>query len=201
MRSVFVSALAVIALATHATAAILNGSFESVAQAVPDRVNISSATSWTATGGSMLLERAVNTVSQITAQDGDQFVSMGHSGASNDTLSQVITTTPGEILDVSFFVACIQGNALQSILASAVDTSSNAVLGSVSASISSRTQGWIGYTFQFQPTGISTRISFVHDVAAGSANIALDNVTVTPAPSAAGLLGLAGVAATRRRRR
>lgn len=200
MRTILVSAVVAASLAPCAAGAVLNGSFELTALEIPSRVDINSTTSWSASSGASLLERGVNGVSQIAAQDGDQFVSMGHNGFSNDTLSQTITTTPGEVLDISFYVACIQGDAFQRITATAFDPVTNGSIAFVDAEVSSRSQGWVKYTFQFQPAGTSTRLQFQHTIGAISANIALDNVTVTPAPGAAGVLALAGIAAARRRR-
>lgn len=200
MRSIFVSAVVLASLASSAQAALLNGSFELQVIAQPDRVSINTATSWTATGGQMLLERGVNGVSNIAAQDGNQFVSMGHNSAVNDTLTQNVATIAGQSIDLSFFVACIQGDAFQRITAQAIDVATNIVLAEVNADISSRTQGWIGYGFQFEATGATTRVRFAHIIASDFANIALDNVVMTPAPSSAGLLALAGVAGVRRRR-
>ncbi|MBN8644983.1 MAG: DUF642 domain-containing protein [Planctomycetes bacterium] len=200
MRTTFIGALAVAALAPHAPAGVLNGSFESLALAAPDRVGIGSASAWTASGGLMLLERGPNGVSNISAQDGSQFVSMGHNGASNDTLFQDFATAAGETLDLSFFVACIQGDAVQRITASIVDVGSNSVLGNVDADVSSRTQGWLGFSLTFTTTGANTRVRFVHSVAADVANVALDNVTITPTPSAAALFAVAGFVTARRRR-
>lgn len=200
MRPVSIAALAVGLFTSCANAQLLNGSFESVALTEPGRVSITNATSWTANLGQTLHERGVNGVSQIAAQDGLQFVTMGHNGATGDTLYQIIPTTPGVVFEVSFYVACVQGDTFQRIVGSAIDTSTDTTLSFVNADVSSRTQGWLLYSFEFLATGGTTRINFEHSIAAIDANIALDNVAVIPAPSAAGLLALAGVVFGSRRR-
>lgn len=176
---------------------VLNGSFESAPLPMPDRVQMSMLTDWTSTGGSSLLERGVNSVSQIVAHSGAQFVSMGHNGASGDTLFQLIETTPGTDYTVSFVLHCIQGDATQSVLASAI---SGGPLGSVEGTVSSRTQGWVAFSFSFQATQAQTQIRFVHNLGADSANVAIDSVSVVPSPMSAAIL-IFGAAASARRRR
>lgn len=195
---VLLSSLAGVGLAaTAVTAQIANGSFEFAALPAPNRVDITALTDWTPSGGNMLLERGVNSTSEIAAHSGVQFVSMGHNSAQGDTLRQFFATTAGQVYTVSFYLHCIQGDAAQVLTASARDGD---VLGQVVATIASRTQGWVNFTFDFAATGPSTELRFVHSTGAAGANIALDTVTVVPGPSGAALLGLAGLAARRRRR-
>jgi MYXO-CTERM domain-containing protein len=123
---------------------------------------------------------------------------MGHSGLQGDRLSQFFATNPGELYTVSFYVHCIQGDDTQVLTAQAL---AGELLGQVAATVSSRTQGWVNFTFDFTATGPSTELRFVHTTGAAGANIALDTVTAVPAPGAATLLGLAGLAARRRSRR
>lgn len=190
--------LLLVLASSAASAQVLNGSFENLPMAAPDRISINNATDWTAQGGFMLLERGVNGVSGIAAHSGSQFVSMGHNGAQGDTLFQDISTVPGATYTLSFFLHCIQGSEAQTLAASAL--SSGVVLGSLDAIVSSPTQGWVGFNLEFQATQPQTQIRFVHTVGSGVANIALDSVSVVPTPGAMALMGLGGALALRRRR-
>lgn len=194
---VFFPIVVLAATTSTALADAVNGSFENEPQAGPGRVFMSSLTDWTSLGGSSLLERGVNEVSAIAAHSGVQFVSMGHNSAQGDTLLQAIAIAPGQVYTVSFFLHCIQGNALQTVQASAF---SGVELGGVAGSVSSVTQGWVNFSFEFQATASQTTIRFVHSLAADGANVAIDTVTVIPAPSAGLLIGLAGLLGSRRRR-
>lgn len=195
MRAILASAV-VACVCGAASGSIVNGSFEDRPIAFPDRVSMSNLSSWSASGGSMLHERGVNGVSNIAAHSGVQFVSMGHSGASNDTLTQTFVTTPGATYDVSFAVACIQGDGLQRVTATVLDGAN--VLGSVQAEVSVRSAGWQVFGLQFTAASASSTLRFVHTLGSGNANVAVDSVAVTPAPAALPLLAL-GLCGRRRR--
>ncbi|MBX9736554.1 MAG: DUF642 domain-containing protein [Phycisphaerales bacterium] len=197
MRLIFPAVLSLFAT-TAASAQLVNGSFENEDLVNPSRVAISNLTDWTASGGLTLLERGVNGTSNIAAHTGSQFVSFGHNGNSGDTLSQSIATTAGQNYSVSFYLHCIQGAEFQTITASAL--AGGDTLATINASASSPTQGWLEFSYNFQAVSGSTEIRFVHSLGAGSANIAIDTVTVIPAPGALALLAAGGLIATRRRR-
>ncbi|MCE7974649.1 MAG: DUF642 domain-containing protein [Leptolyngbya sp. PLA1] len=178
--------------------AVVNGSFESSAIPGPDRVSITALTDWGVTGGNtVLLERGVNGVSQIAAQGGVQFVSMGHNGGVNEMLTQFLSTTPGQTYTATFYLACIQGDALQSVRMAVSDGAND--LGAVTGTVSSRTEGWVPFSFDFVANGLTARLTLQHTLGSAAANVAIDEVTVVPAPGSA--LTLLGALALVRRRR
>lgn len=192
--------MALLPIATCSGSVVVNGSFEETALGMPSRVSLVSLSGWNAFGGSSLLERGVNGVSNIEAHTGAQFVSMGHNSASGDTLQQTLATQAGLEYTVTFFVASIQGDGEQDITATAVD-SSVGTLATLVATASRRAEGWLEQTFSFEAASDATVLRFVHSRAAGQANIALDSVTVVPAPAGAAVLAASvGVACGRRRR-
>lgn len=196
MRGVL--AVAVVSVSVPALADVINGSFELQAQAIPDRYNINLLSDWTAQGGFILLERGINSVSNIAPHTGAQFVSMGHNGAQGDQLSQILATQAGRSYDVSFWIHCIQGSGSEVVLSQVLDTATGALLGSGEGTVSSPTQGWVQVTYSFVADSDSSSIRFTHTSGTGGANIALDTVTVIPAPASLALLGL-GLVALRRR--
>lgn len=194
----FIVGTAAALCAGSAFGTVVNGSFESAPIPGPDRVSITALTDWGMTGTpTMLLERGVNNVSQIAAHGGVQFVTMGHNGGSNESLTQFLSTTPGETYTATFYLACIQGDALQSVRMVVSDGAND--LGSVVGTVSSRTEGWVPFSFDFVANGLTARLTLQHTVASTEANVAIDDVSVVPAPGSA--LGLLGLLACRRRRR
>jgi len=194
----FIVGSAAALFAGSAFGTVLNGSFESAALPGPDRVSISSLTDWGVTNGdSVLLERGVNGVSQIAAHGGVQFVSMGHNGGSNESLTQFLSTTPGQTYTATFYLACIQGDALQSVRMAVSDGAND--LGSVVGTVGSRTEGWVPFSFDFVANGLTARLTLQHTVASTVANVAIDDVSVVPAPGS--MLALLGLLAARRGRR
>ncbi len=197
MRS---AVFAVVALAGVACGQdlVTNGSFEDAQQSGPTRVGIGNLTDWNASGGFMLLEQGFNNISFTEAHTGTQFVSMGHNGVTGDTLSQTLITVPGDAYTVSFWAKSIQGVASQEVTATAQNASDSALLGSLVAVVN---QGeWMEYSFNFTASSASTDLILVHTRGSSGANVALDTVSVVPAPSAAALCGVAGLMAGRRRR-
>lgn len=122
----------------------------------------------------MLLERGVNGTSNISAFHGQQFVSMGHSGASNDRLFQTVTTVVGQTYDLTFNLASIQGTAAQIVRASAFNAS-NSEFAFTDSGVTTQNV-WASNNLRFTAESISTRIEFRHTLAAGVANVAIDNV-------------------------
>jgi hypothetical protein len=178
---------------------ILNGSFESMQHDAPGRYDIATLTDWTASGGYMLLEQAINGVSNIEAHSGTQYVSMGHSGQSGDTLAQSFATAAGQRYEVSFFVRSIQGWEPQSLTAEVIDDATQASLGSVVATVPATPQDWTGHSFVFVATGDAATLTLVHDTDSDRANIVVDSVLIViPGPASLALLGL-GLLAGRRR--
>ncbi|MCC6950173.1 MAG: DUF642 domain-containing protein [Phycisphaerales bacterium] len=194
----FIVGSAAALFAGSAFGTVLNGSFESAALPAPDRVDISNLTDWGVTGGStVLLERGVNGVSQIAAHGGVQFVTMGHNSGQGETLTQLLSTTPGQAYTATFYLACIQGDALQSVRMAVSDGAND--LGSVVGTVSSRTEGWVPFSFDFVANGLTARLTLTQTVGASEANVAIDDVSVVPAPGSA--LALLGLVAARRGRR
>lgn len=184
--------------ASSAFGTVLNGSFESAAIPGPDRVSITALTDWGMTGTTtMLPERGVNPVSQIAAHGGVQFVSMGHNGGSNESLTQFLSTTPGQTYTATFYLACIQGDALQSVRMAVSDRAND--LGWVVGTVGSRTEGWVPFSFDFVANGLTARLTLQQTVASTAANVAIDDVSVVPAPGS--MLALLGLLAARRGRR
>lgn len=192
------SACALLCAGSLASADVLNGSFEG--PTVIDRQNVN-PDSWTRSNGTglVLLEHAPNDVSKISAHTGVQFVSFGHNGASNVSLTQTFATVPGENYNVSFALACIQGDDFQEMTAAA-RVPGGGLIEFIFASVSSRSQGWVEFNFAFAAVGDSTELRFTDSTGSTAANIAIDSVVVTPAPSAAALLALAALPVLRRRR-
>ncbi|MEW4490364.1 DUF642 domain-containing protein [Thalassoglobus sp. JC818] len=175
----------------------LNGSFESQAQAGPSRVSLSNLDNWTSSGGFILLERGVNTTSNIAAADGDQFLSFGHNGASGGLISQTFDTVIGQEYSVDFQIATIQGTGLSTIVASAFDGLN--LLGSTTSSTPDNSNDWVaGNTLKFIATSLTSTLQLQNTSGGGFANLALDDVTVTasnspvvPEPSTMALFGIA----------
>lgn len=190
--------LAVTAIGMSASADVINGSFEVAALPDPGRVDMGQLANWTSIGGFSLLERGVNGVSFIAAHTGAQFVSMGHNGAEGDQLFQVFATEAGRSYDVSYWIHCIQGSGSEVMLSQVLDTATGALLGSAAGTVTSPTQGWMQVTYAFVADSDSSKILFTHTSGTGGANIALDTVSVVPAPASLALLGL-GLTAGRRR--
>ncbi|MFZ2873635.1 MAG: DUF642 domain-containing protein [Phycisphaerales bacterium] len=194
----FIVGSAAALFAGSAFGTVLNGSFESAALPAPDRADISNLTDWGVTGGNtVLLERGVNGVSNIAAHDGVQFVTMGHNSGQGETLTQFLSTTPGQTYTATFYLACIQGNALQSVRMAVSDGAND--LGSVVGTVSSQTEGWVPFSFDFVANGLTARLTLMQMVGASEANVAIDDVSVVPAPGSA--LALLGLLAARRGRR
>ena len=197
MKTVIASAL-VLCSAAHANV-IVNGSFESMQHDAPGRYDIGTLTDWTASGGFMLLEQGINGISNIEAHSGTQYVSMGHSGQTGDTLAQTFATTAGQSYEVSFWIRAIQGLALQSVTAGVVDDATQGTLGSVVAVVPETPHGWTRHAFVFEATGDAATLTLVHDTGAGQSNVVVDSVLIViPAPASIGLLGLGLLAARRR---
>jgi hypothetical protein len=188
-----------------------NGSFESNALASPGRVAISNLTTWTSSGGFLLLERGVNGDSFLAAAAGVQFVSFGHSGTSNGTLVQSFDTTIGQIYTVNYSVTSSYFNGVSStnqIMRVTAFDSTNAPLNTVDTIVPvnpNNTWG-TGVALVFTATTTTSKIEFrdvVPVVNAGNsfANIAIDNVLVSvpePASLAMGLLMLLPMFRSRR---
>jgi len=206
LKFALASALGLLSIPTATAALITNGSFEDPFLSSPSRVNISSLNNWTASGGFMLLERGVNSTSNLAAHDGEQFVSFGHNGNFNDQLSQVFNTQPGEDYLVQLYLTSIQGNANQTMRTSVFDAIDNLI--NFTDSTVSLSNTWVpGISLAFTATSLTTRLEFQHTVGSNSANIALDDVRVTrvsaPLPSALpltamGLLLLTGIRQNKR---
>ncbi len=179
---------------------ILNGGFELPSLGSPNRVAITTLSDWQSSGGFMLLERGVNGTSGIAAFEGQQFVSFGHSGASNDRLFQTFNTVIGGIYTVDFHLASIQGSALQRMRASAFDSLNN-LIAFTDSSVTQQNAWVAGTSLIFTAVTSSTRLEFQHTLAADVANVALDNVVVNlttaavPEPSSLSILftGFAGI--------
>jgi hypothetical protein len=189
-------------IASSGTANIVgNGSFEDAPLTAPGRVGIDNLETWDASGGFMLLERGVNGVSNIAAHTGEQFVTMGHSGATGDTLSQVVDSFPGGEFFVEFYVASVQGSAPQTVRAEARSFDTGALLGGMDAEVSNVADGWVRFVYTFTADDIGVEIRFVHTIGNSSANVALDSVNmgIVPAPGGLAILAAAGLAVRRRR--
>ncbi len=200
-RTSWILATLFIAFGSDAGASmILNGGFELPSLGSPNRVAITTLSDWQSSGGFMLLERGVNGTSGIAAFEGRQFVSFGHSGASNDRLFQTFNTVIGGIYTVDFHLASIQGSALQRMRASAFD-SLNSLIAFTDSSVTQQNAWVAGTSLIFTAVTSSTRLEFQHTLAAGVANVALDNVVVNltthpvPEPSTLSMLftGFAGI--------
>lgn len=197
MRTRCTLILALAASGAQAGTIVSNGSFELGDIGAPGRVSIDNLEDWNASGGFSLLEQGVNGTSNTAAHTGNQFVSMGHNSVIGDTLTQTISTEIGTTYTVSFWTAVIQGSSAQSLV-SAVRNVAGGELGSASI-VANGGEGWVEHTYQFTASDTSLVLSFIHTGSSGSANIALDSVSIVPAPMSAALLGLGTLAATRRR--
>ncbi|MEM7755427.1 MAG: DUF642 domain-containing protein [Planctomycetota bacterium] len=197
-----VSAGVVLLLSSVAVADVVNGSFEVTALNAPGRVGIDNLSDWTASGGFSLLERGLNNISNITAHSGEQFVSMGHSGQSNDRLAQTIDTVAGVQYSLEFWVATIQNSTIQTVAGSAFDAASTDLLGTVDGVVTNTTDGWVQYSVNFTAASDRTEIELLHTVASGLANVGVDSVSVTVVPTpAAGVIAAIGLAGMTRRKR
>ncbi len=202
MKSVILAIVLSGAVSSGAAApsnALLNGSFESSAMDAPTRVDIALLTDWETEGGYMMLERGVNGDSNVAAHTGEQFVSMGHSGAMGDRLWQSFTTGAGGVYEVSFATRSIQGSVTQALFVSITDDATDGELASAVVMEMPFEDGWTEHAFSFTAVSNSTTIRFLHATGSHQANVALDSVVVLiPAPPVLALLGL-GLVCTRRR--
>lgn len=196
MKGLLITA-AIGCLTVSASAQLINGSFESEALANPSRANIGNLTDWTNIGGYNLLERGVNGTSHLAAYDGEQFVSMGHNGNHDSVLEQTFTTVPGEFYTVEFYHAIIQGSVMQELTARVEDATSMNELGTLTVQFDS--SAWEMSSFSFTAESASSTLQFSDGLSPGSANIALDAVSIVPEPASLALV-LTGVLALRRRR-
>lgn len=199
--------LASFALSVHVANANLlsNGSFELAQQTGPSRVAMTALADWTSAGGFNLLEQGVNGTSGVAAQEGTQFVSMGHSGATGSRLEQTIVTETGVAYEMSLWTRSIQGGpnpplqTLQVLFESNTATIASASLDIVDPN------AWTEHRVGFTATGPSTTVALIDAVGGGTANIAVDNlwIAVVPEPTSLGCLvaGAAGLTLRRRRQR
>lgn len=188
------------AQAAHANL-LSNGSFELAQQSGPTRVSMTNLQDWTNSGGFNLLEQGPNGTSSIAAQDGTQFVSMGHNGTSGSRVEQTFATTAGLAYDVSLWTRPIQGGATPPLQVLQVILEGASTIANPEFDITDPTQ-WTQHQFQFTATGATTTIA-LSDVVGAGANIAVDNVSVTlvpePATAACLAMGLGAIVARRRR--
>lgn len=152
-----------------------------------------------------------------TAFDGTNFVSFGHSGTTDGSLSQTFDTVAGTTYVVGYFREVIQGfgpdnNPPQTVNLSAFDASNSSQLASADDMFVN--EDWLSGSLSFIAGSSSSTIVFMDATSvtnSGPVNWALDNVTVTaqtagsatPEPGTFSLMGgvlLAGFAMFRRRR-
>jgi len=123
----------------------------------------------------------------------------------NGVLQQTFSTVPGTLYTLSFDfgkwepAGATGGSASLRVLV--ISGASTVLDQTVLASTGAAVNWWQSYSFVFTATEASTVLRFSDEsIGTSSFDGLLDNVSVIPSPSAAGLLGLAGLMASRRRR-
>jgi choice-of-anchor C domain-containing protein len=209
----YLSAAAIVGAALAAPAAqaqnlVLNGSFElpslggsALASYGPGSTAL---TNWTIGGN------GIDHIGGLwAAQNGSQSLDMNAIDAGS--ISQIIATTPGQLYDISFFIAANTGggpvtkNLRADFGLDSFSTSFN------SAGLSNTSMGWSVRSFTAVATSNFTTISFTSLNPGSSAGAALDNVSVVartvggaaPEPGSLALLlpvmGAVGVVLRRRK--
>lgn len=210
-------ALSVVLAASAAASAnpIVNGNFETGV--------IGPSTSAYAQSGSMIPPETWNIVSFDTIHgswvdfydhthgnaNGHYMIINGSDSGVGPAWAQTVAVNPGETYDLSAWFASLFPDSVATLEWRIIGNVSNSVSATFMAPLSAGNGGpglgvWVQNTFQFS-TGANTLISIelwdVSGIYQGN-DYALDDVelTLVPAPASAGLLGLAGLAARRRRR-
>ncbi len=203
-------AVSVGGLAGSAHGAVTNGSFEDPAVGAGHFTTYfggsTSITGWTVLGDRVTVISTSYTESGITfnAQDGGQWMDLTGpaSNSASNGVSQDLATSTGQLYRLSFYVGSATDNS--TIFASTVDLSidGGARVGFTNPTAPRSTLDWQLFSVDFVATSDLTNITFFNGSASNNNLAGLDNVTlqVIPGPSAAAILGLSGLMASRRRR-
>jgi hypothetical protein len=167
-----------------------NGSFEtgSPSNGLLTTGDSSSIPSWVVGGTNGTIEFNSPGFNGQTAQDGNNFISFGHNTTTGGTLSQTFDTVIGAVYTVNYFVSRIQGGtSAQGMSVTALNATTSAILGLTGTTIPATNNLWTaGSPLMFTATSTSTILRFTDITAAGGggdSNWALDNVTLSVAPT------------------
>jgi hypothetical protein len=177
--------LSVVPVTAHAVPIVTNGGFET-----------GDLTGWTATGADLAAAWLTGTV-EGTSHSGQYFF-IGFDNSGFATLSQTVATAVGGLYSFSFFSNTNVPGAAGNIL--------RYQIGSGSIVTVPNSFAWAETVTTFVATSVATEIQFYFETDPGTGTHRLDDVSVgveaIPEPTTLSLLGLglAGLAAARRRR-
>lgn len=201
-KLIFAAAACVLGMASASNAVtIINGSFETQSPKFIGGYTTLGTTStdltgWTIDSGNIDL---INTY--WNAQDGNYSVDMD--GGVAGTISQTVTgLVSGAFYQVSFWLAGNPDTRYDKTISAGTDEGSSAFT-FLQAGHFAGSMGWQLFSFNFQAASTSTKLTFA-SLTPEAWGPALDNVSITTVPLPAGapllLVGVAGVAALRRRK-
>lgn len=219
-----ITAVALLLLAPlSALAQVTNGSFETPTVPTGSFTNFNAGSSfagWTVVGpaGSQVsIVSGTFAQSGLTfpAQGGSQWLDLtGFSSNAAEGVQQAVTTLPGSVYNVSFFVGNVVNPGASFGTSSTVNVLANGVsIGSAtnSAGAGTNTLTWAPFTRQFTATSTATTLTFLNADPSSDNSNGLDNISVAlagvvgpiPEPSTWALLmsGLLAASGYARRRR
>jgi hypothetical protein len=202
--------VAVGGVVASAQASVTNGSFEQPTVAVGSFTTFlggsASIAGWTVVGDRVTVINSSYTESGVTfnAQEGRQWIDLTgpSSNMASNGVTQDVATTIGQLYRLTFYVGSATNNS--TFTASTVDLSiaGGARLSFTNPVAPSNALNWQMFSQDFVATTALTNVTFFNGSASNNNLSGLDNVSIelVPAPGVAGLLGLAGLRAARRRR-
>jgi hypothetical protein len=189
--------------ATHADAnLIVNGSFENPAVAAGSYMENNIA-GWTVVGGTVAVVSGTFSAEccVFPAEDGNQWVDLtGVTSNAVEGVEQAVSTTPGTLYTLSFYVGNVYDPTGIFGTTSTVDVKLGGINGTLlyvatNNSTTTGTQVWTQFTTTFTATASSTTLDFLNADPSNDNSNGLDNVVLTgnasasaPEPSAVGFL-------------
>ena len=205
-RTIALVALAALSATASAANLLVDGSFESIAQAAGTWNTYTSVPGWTVTkanGSATSTGLEVRNNVAGTAEDGKNFIELD--GYENDAIKQSFTTVVGHEYEVSFWFADRAGVAASSLGFLANVTSGASSSGTGFGAIGDNGAAWHLITLDFTAGSTTSVFSIKGTGTSDSLGTSFDNFSVfaVPEPATMGLFaaGLAIVGLSARRRR
>jgi hypothetical protein len=203
------------AMSSSAANLLINGSFETPIVPVGSYIlypdGSAAITGWQVvgnTGANVAIISgafAQNGVS-FPAQDGVQWLDLtGTSNTLNEGVQQTVTTTPGQMYQLSYYVGNTTGGGIFGTTSTVnVSIDGTPTFFDTNSTVSPTTQNWEQFTHIFTATSGSTTLGFLNGDPPSDNNNGLDNIVLTefngttPEPGTlillgTGIVGLAGV--------